>query len=151
MGRFQKSWKVLFLGDGGCAGPHWALVKMLHGAGGMGFFCFVLTREGWYDENARSMLTCLDLSVGGAANPMMQLKVTALMAAELCVSTMGQRGNYSASVQSHSLQEPTHLPSYLSGVHCPLVSHCYQGLQQLFPGRGCGFVMIFEKIQVSSP
>ncbi|XP_066486431.1 hydroxyproline dehydrogenase [Tiliqua scincoides] len=40
--------------------------------------------EGWYDENARSMLNCLDLSVGGAANPMMQLKVTALMAAELC-------------------------------------------------------------------
>ncbi|KAJ6654426.1 hypothetical protein lerEdw1_007019 [Lerista edwardsae] len=40
--------------------------------------------EGWYDENARSMLICLDLSVGGAANPMMQLKVTALMAAELC-------------------------------------------------------------------
>ncbi|XP_053120291.1 hydroxyproline dehydrogenase [Hemicordylus capensis] len=40
--------------------------------------------EGWYDENARAMLTCLDLSVGGATSPMMQLKVTALMAAELC-------------------------------------------------------------------
>ncbi|XP_026533315.1 hydroxyproline dehydrogenase [Notechis scutatus] len=40
--------------------------------------------EGWYDKNAQSMITCLDLSVGGAPNPMMQLKVTALMAAELC-------------------------------------------------------------------
>ncbi|XP_062993869.1 hydroxyproline dehydrogenase [Elgaria multicarinata webbii] len=40
--------------------------------------------EGWYDENALSMLACLDLSVGEATNPMMQLKVTALMAAELC-------------------------------------------------------------------
>ncbi|XP_013929738.1 PREDICTED: probable proline dehydrogenase 2 [Thamnophis sirtalis] len=40
--------------------------------------------EGWYDKNAHSMITCLDLSVGGAPNPMMQLKVTALMAAELC-------------------------------------------------------------------
>ncbi|KAG8140382.1 hypothetical protein E2320_003073 [Naja naja] len=47
------------------------------------FFC-LLTREGWYDKNAQSMITCLDLSVGGAPNPMMQLKVTALMAAELC-------------------------------------------------------------------
>uniref|UniRef100_A0A8C7DW11 Proline dehydrogenase n=1 Tax=Naja naja TaxID=35670 RepID=A0A8C7DW11_NAJNA len=45
--------------------------------------------EGWYDKNAQSMITCLDLSVGGAPNPMMQLKVTALMAAELCVSTVG--------------------------------------------------------------
>uniref|UniRef100_A0A8C6XAP4 Proline dehydrogenase n=1 Tax=Naja naja TaxID=35670 RepID=A0A8C6XAP4_NAJNA len=52
------------------------------------FFC-LLTREGWYDKNAQSMITCLDLSVGGAPNPMMQLKVTALMAAELCVSTVG--------------------------------------------------------------
>ncbi|XP_070586431.1 hydroxyproline dehydrogenase-like isoform X1 [Erythrolamprus reginae] len=40
--------------------------------------------EGWYDKNAQSMITCLDLSVGSAPNPMMQLKVTALMAAELC-------------------------------------------------------------------
>uniref|UniRef100_A0A670ZCE1 Proline dehydrogenase n=1 Tax=Pseudonaja textilis TaxID=8673 RepID=A0A670ZCE1_PSETE len=52
-------------------------------------FCSLLTREGWYDKNAQSMITCLDLSVGGAPNPMMQLKVTALMAAELCVSTVG--------------------------------------------------------------
>uniref|UniRef100_A0A8C5RIQ6 Proline dehydrogenase n=1 Tax=Laticauda laticaudata TaxID=8630 RepID=A0A8C5RIQ6_LATLA len=52
-------------------------------------FCSLLTREGWYDKNVQSMITCLDLSVGGAPNPMMQLKVTALMAAELCVSTVG--------------------------------------------------------------
>uniref|UniRef100_A0A8C5RKG4 Proline dehydrogenase n=1 Tax=Laticauda laticaudata TaxID=8630 RepID=A0A8C5RKG4_LATLA len=45
--------------------------------------------ERWYDKNVQSMITCLDLSVGGAPNPMMQLKVTALMAAELCVSTVG--------------------------------------------------------------
>lgn len=75
----------------------------------------VLTREGWYDENARSMLTCLDLSVEGAANPMMQLKVTALMAAELCVSIMWQCGDYSAAAQQEgcepgSLKEPTLLP-----------------------------------------
>ncbi|KAJ7313887.1 hypothetical protein JRQ81_005662 [Phrynocephalus forsythii] len=44
------------------------------------------TREGeaWYDKNTTSMLTCLDLSVGGATKPMMQMRVTALMAAELC-------------------------------------------------------------------
>ncbi|XP_042327485.1 hydroxyproline dehydrogenase [Sceloporus undulatus] len=43
-------------------------------------------REGeeWYEKNTHAMLTCLDLSVEGATNPMMQLKVTALMAAELC-------------------------------------------------------------------
>ncbi|XP_044303659.1 hydroxyproline dehydrogenase [Varanus komodoensis] len=40
--------------------------------------------ERWYDENANSMMTCVDLSVGSTTNPMMQLKVTALMAAELC-------------------------------------------------------------------
>ncbi|XP_061445611.1 hydroxyproline dehydrogenase [Rhineura floridana] len=40
--------------------------------------------EEWYNKNAKSMLTCLDLSVRGGPNPMMQLKVTALMAAELC-------------------------------------------------------------------
>ncbi|XP_060137566.1 hydroxyproline dehydrogenase isoform X2 [Zootoca vivipara] len=40
--------------------------------------------EDWYDKNAQSMLTCLDLSAVGAVNPMMQLKVTALMAAALC-------------------------------------------------------------------
>ncbi|XP_067326601.1 hydroxyproline dehydrogenase [Anolis sagrei] len=40
--------------------------------------------EEWYEKNTHSMLTCLDLSVRGATNPMMQLKVTALMAAELC-------------------------------------------------------------------
>ncbi|KAH0626573.1 hypothetical protein JD844_001635 [Phrynosoma platyrhinos] len=40
--------------------------------------------EEWYEKNTHAMLTCLDLSVKGATNPMMQLKVTALMAAELC-------------------------------------------------------------------
>ncbi|KAK9395474.1 putative proline dehydrogenase 2 [Crotalus adamanteus] len=50
--------------------------------------------EGCYDKNAQSMITCLDLSVGGAPNPMMQLKVTALMAAELCVSTVGCTKQY---------------------------------------------------------
>uniref|UniRef100_A0A803TNU2 Proline dehydrogenase n=1 Tax=Anolis carolinensis TaxID=28377 RepID=A0A803TNU2_ANOCA len=44
------------------------------------------TRDGeeWYEKNTHAMLTCLDLSVGGTTNPMMQLRVTALMAAELC-------------------------------------------------------------------
>ncbi|XP_015273732.1 PREDICTED: probable proline dehydrogenase 2 [Gekko japonicus] len=46
--------------------------------------------EGWYDTNAQAMLACLDLSVRGLSgesprNPMMQLKITALMGAELCV------------------------------------------------------------------
>ncbi|KAL8176867.1 UNVERIFIED_CONTAM: hypothetical protein K2H54_039583 [Gekko kuhli] len=45
--------------------------------------------EGWYDMNAQAMLACLDLSVSGLSgesprNPMMQLKITALMGAELC-------------------------------------------------------------------
>ncbi|XP_060112709.1 hydroxyproline dehydrogenase [Heteronotia binoei] len=45
--------------------------------------------EGWYDANSQAMLACLDLSVKGLAggsprNPMMQLKITALMAADLC-------------------------------------------------------------------
>ncbi|XP_054848312.1 hydroxyproline dehydrogenase isoform X2 [Eublepharis macularius] len=45
--------------------------------------------EEWYDTNARAMLACLDLSVRGLTeesprSPMMQLKITALMAAELC-------------------------------------------------------------------
>nr|XP_056720258.1 hydroxyproline dehydrogenase [Euleptes europaea] len=45
--------------------------------------------EGWYDSNAQAILACLDLSVRDPSgesprNPMMQLKITALMAAELC-------------------------------------------------------------------
>uniref|UniRef100_A0A6J0TMJ0 Proline dehydrogenase n=1 Tax=Pogona vitticeps TaxID=103695 RepID=A0A6J0TMJ0_9SAUR len=40
--------------------------------------------EAWYDKNTSSMLTCLDLSVGASTNPMMQLRITAMMAAELC-------------------------------------------------------------------
>uniref|UniRef100_A0A8D0HG10 Proline dehydrogenase n=1 Tax=Sphenodon punctatus TaxID=8508 RepID=A0A8D0HG10_SPHPU len=43
-------------------------------------------REGWYEGNTRSILACLDLSARGGRNPMMQLKVTALMGAQLCVS-----------------------------------------------------------------
>ncbi|XP_077169881.1 hydroxyproline dehydrogenase [Paroedura picta] len=45
--------------------------------------------EGWYDANTQAMLACLDLSTKALSgerprNPMMQLKITALMAAELC-------------------------------------------------------------------
>ncbi|XP_064425469.1 hydroxyproline dehydrogenase [Latimeria chalumnae] len=42
------------------------------------------TGEGWYEKNLHAMLQCVDISVTGSSLSMMQLKVTALMSAELC-------------------------------------------------------------------
>uniref|UniRef100_A0A8C3HEC9 Proline dehydrogenase n=1 Tax=Chrysemys picta bellii TaxID=8478 RepID=A0A8C3HEC9_CHRPI len=47
--------------------------------------------EGWYEGNRGAVLGCVGLSAQGGPQPMMQLKVTALMSARLCVST-GRRG-----------------------------------------------------------
>ncbi|OCT58810.1 hypothetical protein XELAEV_18001298mg [Xenopus laevis] len=40
--------------------------------------------ERWYEQNKSIMLDCVDLSAAGGDRPMMQLKITALMSAELC-------------------------------------------------------------------
>lgn len=40
--------------------------------------------ERWYEENEAIMLNCVDLSSLGGDRPMMQLKITALMSADLC-------------------------------------------------------------------
>ncbi|KAM9147157.1 hydroxyproline dehydrogenase [Pangshura tecta] len=40
--------------------------------------------EGWYEGNRGAMLGCVGLSARGGPQPMMQLKVTALMSARLC-------------------------------------------------------------------
>lgn len=82
--RWSPSWWLVVVGD---------LRRRLRAKEGS--FCSSLPREGWYDTNTQAMLHCLDLSVRGLSgesprNPMMQLKITALMAAELCVSIMGR-------------------------------------------------------------
>ncbi|CAJ0952028.1 unnamed protein product, partial [Ranitomeya imitator] len=41
-------------------------------------------RERWYQQNEEIMLKCVDLSSAGGDRPMMQLKITALMSADLC-------------------------------------------------------------------
>ncbi|XP_063791404.1 hydroxyproline dehydrogenase isoform X2 [Pseudophryne corroboree] len=40
--------------------------------------------ERWYEQNEEIMLNCVDLSAAGGDRPMMQLKITALMSADLC-------------------------------------------------------------------
>ncbi|KAG8543995.1 hypothetical protein GDO81_023288 [Engystomops pustulosus] len=40
--------------------------------------------ERWYEQNEEIMLSCVDLSSAGGDRPMMQLKITALMSADLC-------------------------------------------------------------------
>ncbi|KAM4697688.1 hydroxyproline dehydrogenase [Rhinophrynus dorsalis] len=40
--------------------------------------------ERWYEENEDIMMKCVDLSSSGGDRPMMQLKITALMSADLC-------------------------------------------------------------------
>ncbi|KAM3916869.1 hydroxyproline dehydrogenase [Leptodactylus fuscus] len=40
--------------------------------------------ERWYEQNEEIMLRCVDLSSAGGDRPMMQLKITALMSADLC-------------------------------------------------------------------
>ncbi|XP_065427767.1 hydroxyproline dehydrogenase-like isoform X4 [Chrysemys picta bellii] len=40
--------------------------------------------EGWYEGNRGAVLGCVGLSAQGGSQPMMQLKVTALMSARLC-------------------------------------------------------------------
>ncbi|XP_043942177.1 hydroxyproline dehydrogenase isoform X2 [Protopterus annectens] len=40
--------------------------------------------EKWYDRNLDTMIRCVDISITGGKRSMMQLKVTALMSAELC-------------------------------------------------------------------
>ncbi|XP_029462931.1 hydroxyproline dehydrogenase [Rhinatrema bivittatum] len=40
--------------------------------------------EGWYSKNLDTMLHCVDISSIGGSRSMMQLKVTALMSADLC-------------------------------------------------------------------
>ncbi|XP_073492116.1 hydroxyproline dehydrogenase-like [Aquarana catesbeiana] len=42
------------------------------------------TGEHWYKQNEDVMLNCVDLSSLGGDRPMMQLKITALMSADLC-------------------------------------------------------------------
>ncbi|XP_053327130.1 hydroxyproline dehydrogenase [Spea bombifrons] len=40
--------------------------------------------ERWYEQNEKVMMECVDLSSSGGDRPMMQLKITALMSADLC-------------------------------------------------------------------
>ncbi|XP_075035113.1 hydroxyproline dehydrogenase [Mixophyes fleayi] len=40
--------------------------------------------ERWYQQNEEIMMNCVDLSAAGGDRPMMQLKITALMSADLC-------------------------------------------------------------------
>ncbi|XP_073502120.1 hydroxyproline dehydrogenase isoform X1 [Phyllobates terribilis] len=40
--------------------------------------------ERWYEQNEEIMMKCVDLSSAGGDRPMMQLKITALMSADLC-------------------------------------------------------------------
>ncbi|XP_068099967.1 hydroxyproline dehydrogenase [Hyperolius riggenbachi] len=40
--------------------------------------------ERWYEQNEEVMLNCVDLSSSAGDRPMMQLKITALMSADLC-------------------------------------------------------------------
>ncbi|KAM4631646.1 hydroxyproline dehydrogenase-like isoform 1-T1 [Discoglossus pictus] len=40
--------------------------------------------ECWYEQNEETMINCVDLSSAGGDRPMMQLKITALMSADLC-------------------------------------------------------------------
>lgn len=40
--------------------------------------------ERWYEQNEEIMMKCVDLSSAGGSRPMMQLKITALMSADLC-------------------------------------------------------------------
>lgn len=40
--------------------------------------------EQWYEQNEEIMMKCVDLSSAGGSRPMMQLKITALMSADLC-------------------------------------------------------------------
>ncbi|XP_075687591.1 hydroxyproline dehydrogenase [Rhinoderma darwinii] len=40
--------------------------------------------ERWYEQNEEIMIKCVDLSSNGGDRPMMQLKITALMSADLC-------------------------------------------------------------------
>ncbi|KAM5153042.1 hydroxyproline dehydrogenase [Mantella aurantiaca] len=42
------------------------------------------TGERWYEQNEAAMMDCVDLSSLGGDRPMMQLKITALMSADLC-------------------------------------------------------------------
>ncbi|XP_072273375.1 hydroxyproline dehydrogenase [Pyxicephalus adspersus] len=42
------------------------------------------TGELWYEQNEAIMMNCVDLSSLGGDRPMMQLKITALMSADLC-------------------------------------------------------------------
>ncbi|XP_040295531.1 hydroxyproline dehydrogenase [Bufo bufo] len=52
--------------------------------------------ELWYEQNEEIMLKCVDLSAVGGDRPMMQLKITALMSADLC------------KVLSMCLSDPSH-------------------------------------------
>ncbi|XP_066434004.1 hydroxyproline dehydrogenase-like [Eleutherodactylus coqui] len=42
------------------------------------------SRERWYEQNEEVMMKCVDLSAAGGDRPMMQLKITAMMSADLC-------------------------------------------------------------------
>lgn len=50
------------------------------------FFRSVWGREEWYEANRGAALDCVGLAAATGPHPMMQLKVTALMSARLCVS-----------------------------------------------------------------
>ncbi|KAE8577636.1 hypothetical protein XENTR_v10022990 [Xenopus tropicalis] len=73
--------------------------------------------ERWYQQNETVMLDCVDLSAAGGDRPMMQLKITALMSADLC------------KLLSVHLSHPTHRPQL-----CPtrLVS-IMEGEESAFP------------------
>lgn len=59
--------------------------------------------EKWYDRNLDTMIRCVDISTTGGTRSMMQLKVTAVMSAELC-KTITQHLKDQSTRKSFSLE-----------------------------------------------